>query len=62
MFYSRSPAAMNKSALSSFAKSLRFADTLVDSSVDLTDLKDTTINGSIEDSPDIPDVNERLGK
>ena len=52
---------MSKSALSSFAKSLRFADTLIDSSVDLTDLQTTDANGSVDDSPELPDVNERLG-
>lgn len=56
---------MNKSAaVSSFVKSLRFADTLIDSSGNLSELQQTELNGETqhEVSPDIPDVNERLGR
>ena len=54
---------MNKSAaVSSFVKSLRFADTLIDSSANLSELQQTDLNGTQHDeTPDIPDVNERLG-
>lgn len=54
---------MNKSALSSFAKSLRFADSLVENSEDVTfnDCSSLNLDDDDDGSPDIPDVNERLG-